>query len=114
MVFEGEAAGIWTGTKPLNALNLIKDNRLPPHKRVKDLTQALALWFQRHKTPLVVGAGREIILRPGTKEYEALSCFLYEVRNLLHEDKGERGKSTGKWPPTTPLSARPSGPKNSR
>ncbi len=92
VVFEGEAAGIWTGTKPLNALNLIKDNRLPPHKRVKDLTQALGLWFQRHKAPPVVGAGREIILKPGTEEYEALSSFLYEVRNLFHEDKEEGGK----------------------
>ncbi len=89
VVLEGKAAGIWTGTKPLNALNLIKDNRLPPHRKVKDLTQALSLWFQRHKTPPVVGAGRDIILRPGTEEYEALSSFLYEVRNLLHQGGGE-------------------------
>lgn len=57
VVLEGEAAGIWTGTKPLNALNLIEDNRLPPHKRAKDLTKALALWFQHHKTPRWWGRG---------------------------------------------------------
>jgi hypothetical protein len=92
VVLEGEAAGIWSGSKPLKALGLLKDNdkHLPPHKRAKGLTQALTFWFQRHKVPPVVGVGRDLVLRPGAEEYEALAGFLREVHGVIY---GERGRA---------------------
>jgi len=88
VVLEGEAAGIWSGTKPLKTLGLLKDeDGLPPHKRAKGLTQALTFWFQRHKAPPVVGVGRDLILKPGAKEYEALAGFLREVHRVIYGGK---------------------------
>jgi hypothetical protein len=77
VVLEGKAAGVWTGVKPLAALKLIKNKRkrMPPHEKAKNLAEALEIWFRRHKTPPVVGVGRDLILRPGAKEYQALAAF---------------------------------------
>jgi hypothetical protein len=89
VVLEGEAAGIWSGTKPLKALGLLKEEAegLPPHKRAKGLTQALTFWFQRHKVPPVVGVGRNPVLRPGAEEYGALASFLREVHRVVYGEK---------------------------
>ncbi len=90
VVFEGEAAGIWSGTKPLKALGLLKEEAksLPPHKRAKGLTQALTFWFQNRKVPPVVGVGRDLILKPGAEEYEALASFLREVHGVIYGGRG--------------------------
>jgi hypothetical protein len=90
VVLEGEAAGIWSGTKPLKALGLLKEEAksLPPHKRAKGLTQALTFWFQNRKVPPVVGVGRDLILRPGAEEYEALAGFLREVHGVIYGGRG--------------------------
>jgi hypothetical protein len=87
VVLEGRAAGIWTSVKPLAALKLAKKKkRFPPHREAKDLTEALRIWFAHREDWPVVGAGRDLILRPGAEEYEALFTFLPEAQ--AHLKKG--------------------------
>jgi hypothetical protein len=87
VVLEGGAAGIWTSVKPLAALKLAKKKkRFPPHREAEDLTEALGIWFAHREDWPVVGAGRDLILRPGAEEYEAVFAFLPEAR--AHLEKG--------------------------